>query len=51
MPAVTERAICTSAPDPKTGESADAASYVSSNAPKLIDAFDRGVTITAKGSG
>ncbi|MGE7417823.1 DUF6441 family protein [Methylobacterium tarhaniae] len=34
---------------PKTGESADAAAYVSSNAPKLIDAFDRGVTIKAKG--
>ncbi len=33
---------------PKTGESADAAAYVSSNAPKLIDAFDRGVTIKAK---
>ncbi|MFH6783598.1 MULTISPECIES: DUF6441 family protein [Methylobacterium] len=34
---------------PKSGESTDAAAYVSSNAPKLIDAFDRGVTIKAKG--
>jgi hypothetical protein len=33
---------------PRTGESAEAAAYVSSNAPKLIDAFDRGVTITAR---
>ncbi|WP_018261889.1 DUF6441 family protein [Methylobacterium sp. WSM2598] len=34
---------------PTSGESVDAAAYVSSNAPKLIDAFDRGVTISAKG--
>ena len=34
---------------PKTGESAEAAAYVASNAPKLIDAFDRGVTIRAQG--
>ncbi|MEZ0252622.1 MAG: DUF6441 family protein [Methylobacteriaceae bacterium] len=34
---------------PRTGESAEAAAYVSTNAPKLIDAFDRGVTITAQG--
>lgn len=34
---------------PSSGESVEAAAYVSSNAPKLIDAFDRGVTITAKG--
>lgn len=34
---------------PRTGESAEAAAYVSTNAPKLIDAFDRGVTITARG--
>lgn len=34
---------------PRTGESIEAAAYVSSNAPKLIDAFDRGVTIVAKG--
>ncbi|MER2249540.1 DUF6441 family protein [Methylorubrum podarium] len=33
---------------PRTGESAESAAYVSSNAPKLIDAFDRGVTITAR---
>jgi len=33
---------------PRTGESTEAAAYVSSNAPKLIDAFDRGVTITAR---
>ena len=30
---------------PEVGESADAAAYVWSKAPKLIDAFDRGVTI------
>ena len=34
---------------PTTGESVEAAAYVSTNAPKLIDAFDRGVTIAAKG--
>lgn len=34
---------------PKTGESVDAAAYVSTNAPKLIDAFDRGATIVASG--
>jgi len=34
---------------PKTGASIEAAAYVYSNAPKLIDAFDRGVTIRAKG--
>ncbi|ACL58767.1 DUF6441 family protein [Methylobacterium nodulans] len=34
---------------PSSGESVEAAAYVSSNAPKLIDAFDRGVTILAKG--
>ncbi|UMY16657.1 DUF6441 family protein [Methylobacterium organophilum] len=34
---------------PRSGESTEAAAYVSSNAPKLIDAFDRGVTIVAKG--
>ncbi|KQP02658.1 DUF6441 family protein [Methylobacterium sp. Leaf93] len=34
---------------PKAGESVDAAAYVSTNAPKLIDAFDRGVTIVASG--
>lgn len=33
---------------PKAGASVEAAAYVSTNAPKLIDAFDRGVTITAK---
>lgn len=33
---------------PKAGDSVEAAAYVSTNAPKLIDAFDRGVTITAK---
>lgn len=34
---------------PKAGASIEAAAYVYSNAPKLIDAFDRGVTIRAKG--
>ncbi|MFE1601628.1 DUF6441 family protein [Methylobacterium sp. ID0610] len=34
---------------PTSGESVDAAAYVSSNAPKLINAFDQGVTITAQG--
>lgn len=33
---------------PKAGASAEAAAYVSSNAPKLIDAFDRGAVITAR---
>jgi hypothetical protein len=33
---------------PQSGESIEAAAYVRTNAPKLIDAFDRGVTITAK---
>lgn len=32
---------------PTSGESIDAAAYVRTNAPKLIDAFDRGVTIRA----
>lgn len=34
---------------PKIGESAEAVAYVYSNAAKLIDAFDRGVVIKAKG--
>lgn len=33
---------------PKTGESVEAAAYLSTNAPKLIDAFDRGVTIMVR---
>jgi hypothetical protein len=33
---------------PRSGESVDAAAYLSTKAPKLINAFDRGVTITAK---
>ena len=33
---------------PKAGASAEAAAYVTSNAPKLIDAFDRGAVITAR---
>ncbi|KQP82861.1 DUF6441 family protein [Methylobacterium sp. Leaf117] len=33
---------------PKTGESTEASAYLYSNAAKLIDAFDRGVTITSK---
>lgn len=34
---------------PRAGESTEAAAYVASNAPKIIDAFDRGVTIVAQG--
>lgn len=33
---------------PKTGDSTEASAYLYSNAAKLIDAFDRGVTITTK---
>lgn len=33
---------------PRSGASVEAAAYVYSNAPKIIDAFDRGVTITAR---
>lgn len=33
---------------PTTGDSVEAAAYVSTKAPKLIDAFERGVTIVAK---
>ncbi|NEU15097.1 hypothetical protein G3T14_24015 [Methylobacterium sp. BTF04] len=34
---------------PTVGDSVEAAAYVSTNASKLIDAFNRGVTIVAKG--
>ncbi|MGA0595401.1 DUF6441 family protein [Enterovirga sp. CN4-39] len=34
---------------PESGESVEAAAFVWSKAPKLIDAYDRGVTISARG--